>query len=43
MPQIQGVEGRLPYAAAKQQPSTASPLHDIVYTRAGDRSILLFC
>ncbi len=24
MPQIQGVEGRMPYAAAKQQPSTTS-------------------
>ncbi len=24
MPQIQGVQGRMPYAAASQQPSTAS-------------------
>ena len=26
MPQIQGVQGRMPYAAAKQQPSTCEPL-----------------
>jgi hypothetical protein len=26
MPQIQGVQGRMPYAAAKQQPSTCETL-----------------
>ncbi len=26
MPQIQGVQRRMPYAAAKQQPSTCEPL-----------------
>ncbi len=30
MPQIQGVQGRMPYAAAEQQPSTASPWHALV-------------
>ena len=39
MPQIQGVQGRRPYAAASQQPSTASPWHALVYTSAGDRGI----
>ena len=43
MPQIQGVQGRMPYAAAKQQPSTCELWHALVYTRAGDRGILLFC
>ncbi len=42
MPQIQGVQRRMPYAAAKQQPPIASPWHALVYTRAGDRGILLF-
>jgi hypothetical protein len=42
MVQIQGVQGRMPYAAALQQPATASPWHALVYTRAGDCSILLF-
>jgi len=42
MPQIQGVLGRMPFAAASQQPPTASPWHALVYTSAGDWGILLF-
>jgi len=41
IPQIQGVQGRMPYAAAKQQPSTASLWHALV-TSAGDRGIIGF-
>jgi hypothetical protein len=32
----------MPYAAASQQPSTASPWHALVYTSAGDRGIIGF-
>jgi hypothetical protein len=32
----------MPYAAASQQPSTASPWHALVDSSAGDRGILLF-
>ncbi len=34
--EIQGVQGRMPYAAASQQPSTCELWHALVYTRAGD-------
>ena len=42
MPQIQGVQGRRPYAAARQQPTTCELWHALVYTSAGDWGILLF-
>jgi len=35
MPQIQGVQGRMPYAAAPQQPTTAS-FGMRLFTSAGD-------